>query len=157
MRQLTLPIEVAAQLLRDGSSLAVKGHDRPIHRRCEDSVVRATYPNRRSRGYVPGALPVAAPRPIVAAGAELKRTFCVARGAQAFLSPHLGDLGSGGGGRPDAAASPRHPREEQRESSDREPNEEDDEEDDEPRAGLGNSGRLWLRRAAKGGEGDRRY
>jgi len=75
---------------------AFLAHDRPIHRRCEDSVVRAVYPVRRSRGYVPGALPlpVAAPRPIVAAGAELKSTFCVARGAQAFLSPHLGDLDS---------------------------------------------------------------
>ena len=39
-------------------------------------------------------LPVAAPRPIVAAGAELKSTFCVARGGEAFLSPHLGDLDS---------------------------------------------------------------
>ncbi|HXH88173.1 MAG TPA: carbamoyltransferase HypF [Gaiellaceae bacterium] len=75
---------------------AFLAHDRPIHRRCEDSVVRAAYQIRRSRGYVPGALPlpVAAPRPIVAAGAELKSTFCVARGAQAFLSPHLGDLDS---------------------------------------------------------------
>ena len=31
-------------------------------------------------------------RPIVAAGAELKATFCVARGGEAFLSAHLGDL-----------------------------------------------------------------
>jgi hydrogenase maturation protein HypF len=71
-------------------------HDRPIHRRCEDSVVRAGFPLRRSRGYAPDAirLPVAATRPIVAVGAELKSTFCVARGADAFLSPHLGDLDS---------------------------------------------------------------
>jgi len=69
-------------------------HDRPIHRRCEDSVVRATFPIRRSRGFVPEGLPlpVAASAPTVAAGAELKSTFCVARGAEAFLSPHLGDL-----------------------------------------------------------------
>jgi hydrogenase maturation protein HypF len=69
-------------------------HDRPIHRRCEDSVVRAAFPLRRSRGFAPSALalPVAAPHPIVAAGAELKSTFCVACGAEAFLSPHLGDL-----------------------------------------------------------------
>jgi hydrogenase maturation protein HypF len=71
-------------------------HDRPIHRRCEDSVVRASFPVRRSRGYVPTALPlpVEAAQPIVAAGAELKSTFCVARGREAFLSAHLGDLDS---------------------------------------------------------------
>jgi hydrogenase maturation protein HypF len=71
-------------------------HDRPIHRRCEDSVVRAAFPVRRSRGFVPNALPLPAraSRPIVAAGAELKSTFCVARGAEAFLSAHLGDLDS---------------------------------------------------------------
>jgi hydrogenase maturation protein HypF len=69
-------------------------HDRPIHRRCEDSVVRVEFPLRRSRGLVPGALPlpVATPVPLVAAGPELKATFCVARGSEAFLSPHLGDL-----------------------------------------------------------------
>jgi hydrogenase maturation protein HypF len=68
-------------------------HDRPIHRRCEDSVVRTGFPLRRSRGYAPAALPLpAASRPIVATGAELKSTFCVAREGQAFLSPHLGDL-----------------------------------------------------------------
>jgi hydrogenase maturation protein HypF len=71
-------------------------HDRQIHRRCEDSVVRAHFPIRRSRGFVPTALPlpVSAEPTIVAAGAELKSTFCVARGGEAFLSPHLGDLDS---------------------------------------------------------------
>jgi hydrogenase maturation protein HypF len=73
---------------------AFLAHDRPIHRRCEDSVVRAGFPVRRSRGFAPSALrlPVAARRTIVAAGAELKSTFCVVRGAEAFVSPHLGDL-----------------------------------------------------------------
>jgi hydrogenase maturation protein HypF len=80
-------------------------HDRPIHRRCEDSVVRAGFPMRRSRGYAPSSLrlPVPLERPIVAAGAELKSTFCVARGAEAFLSSHLGDLTS-----EDAHAAFRH-------------------------------------------------
>lgn len=75
---------------------AFLAHDRPIHRRCEDSVVRAEFPVRRSRGYTPSALPLPVPaaRPLVAAGAELKSTFCVATGAGAFLSPHLGDLDS---------------------------------------------------------------
>ena len=56
--------------------------------------MRAAFPLRRSRGLVPAPLPlpVPAPRPLVAAGPELKATFCVARGAEAFLSPHLGDL-----------------------------------------------------------------
>jgi hydrogenase maturation protein HypF len=77
-----------------GIADAFLAHDRPIHRRCEDSVVRRQFPVRRSRGYVPAALPLplAAPCPVVAAGAELKSTFCVARGGDAFLSPHLGDL-----------------------------------------------------------------
>ena len=75
---------------------AFLAHDRPIHRRCEDSVVRALFPIRRSRGYAPAAIPLPVPArsPIVAAGAELKSTFCVARGHDAFLSPHLGDLDS---------------------------------------------------------------
>ena len=70
------------------------GHDRPIHRRCEDSVVRAAFPLRRSRGYTPDALPLTVHRgsPVLAVGAELKSTFCVARSGEAFLSPHLGDL-----------------------------------------------------------------
>lgn len=73
---------------------AFLSHDRPIERRCEDSVVRAAFPIRRSRGYAPAALPlpVSAAAPLVATGAELKSTFCVVRGDQAFLSPHLGDL-----------------------------------------------------------------
>ena len=69
-------------------------HDRPIHRRCEDSVVRASFPLRRSRGHAPDwlALPRRAARPLIATGAELKATFCVAHGSRAWLSAHLGDL-----------------------------------------------------------------
>jgi hydrogenase maturation protein HypF len=75
---------------------AFLSHDRPIHRRCEDSVVRAGFLIRRSRGLATAALPlpVRARRPIIAVGAELKSTFCIARGGDAFLSTHLGDLGS---------------------------------------------------------------
>ncbi len=69
-------------------------HDREIYRRCEDSVVRAAFPVRRSRGLAPEplTLPRRGATPLVAAGAELKSTFCVLRGERAFLSPHLGDL-----------------------------------------------------------------
>jgi hydrogenase maturation protein HypF len=71
-------------------------HDRPIHRRCEDSVVRREFPIRRSRGFTPSALalPVPSPRPLVAVGANMKSTFCVATPDGAYLSPHLGDLDS---------------------------------------------------------------
>ena len=69
-------------------------HDRAIHRRCEDSVLRRRFPVRRSRGFVPRSLPLPVParRPLVGAGAELKSTFCVTRGGEAFFSAHLGDL-----------------------------------------------------------------
>lgn len=77
---------------------AVLTHDRPIHTRTDDSVVRARRSGRpllmrRSRGYVPAslALPLDAP-PLVACGAELKSTFCVARGARAWVGHHIGDL-----------------------------------------------------------------
>jgi hydrogenase maturation protein HypF len=83
-----------AQQRLGGIADAFLGHDRPIHRRCEDSVVRRQFPIRRSRGFVPDALPLVSARPLVAAGAELKNTFCVATAAGAFLSPHLGDLDS---------------------------------------------------------------
>ena len=78
----------------NGIADAFMSHDRPIHRRCEDSVARPAFLVRRSRGFAPAPLDLSieARVPIVAAGAELKSTFCVARGSQAFLSPHLGDL-----------------------------------------------------------------
>jgi hydrogenase maturation protein HypF len=51
-------------------------------------------PLRRSRGAVPSvlALPLAAHRHVLACGAELKSTFCVARGRRAWVSHHIGDL-----------------------------------------------------------------
>ncbi|MGH3912647.1 MAG: carbamoyltransferase HypF, partial [Pseudonocardiaceae bacterium] len=73
-------------------------HDREIHMRTDDSVVRvfrgAELPVRRSRGYAPEPLTLArsVPRPLLGCGAELKNTFCLARGRHAFVSHHIGDL-----------------------------------------------------------------
>jgi hydrogenase maturation protein HypF len=98
---------------------AVLTHDRPIHIRCDDSVVRAAgRPDdptvrglgrreapggraagglqvlRRSRGLAPEpvSLPVRTAVPILAVGAELKSTVALARADQAVVSHHLGDL-----------------------------------------------------------------
>jgi len=73
-------------------------HDRPIHVRADDSVVRAfrgrELPLRRSRGFAPQplGLPWPFPRHVLACGAELKHTFCLAKGGHAFVSHHIGDL-----------------------------------------------------------------
>jgi hydrogenase maturation protein HypF len=73
-------------------------HNRPIHLRCDDSVVRSVgghpLPLRRSRGYgpLPIPIPVRCPRPILALGGQLKSTFALGRDQQAVLSHHLGDL-----------------------------------------------------------------
>lgn len=96
-------------------------HNRPIQTRCDDSVVRIfsvprktakddtqvetnpvsqsvikkdeTLPLRRSRGYAPNPVILKwySP-PILATGAELKNTFCLARDQYAFLSHYIGDM-----------------------------------------------------------------
>ncbi len=72
-------------------------HNRAIHIRCDDLVVRANasgiMPLRRSRGYAPYPIPLPFESPpLLAAGAELKNTFCLARDTSAFMSQHIGDL-----------------------------------------------------------------
>ncbi len=88
-------------------------HNREIHTRCDDSVVRvlsdamtshesekmpASKPDniyflRRSRGYAPDSIkiPKTIP-PILATGPELKNTFCLTRQNYAFVSHHIGDM-----------------------------------------------------------------
>jgi hydrogenase maturation protein HypF len=72
-------------------------HDRPIHTRADDSVVRivrgAMQPARRARGLTPEAIPIGfdAP-PVLAVGADRKSAICITRGESAFLSQHVGDL-----------------------------------------------------------------
>lgn len=74
-------------------------HNRDIHVPCDDSVLRIASdhesPIRRSRGYAP--LPVRLAKSgacVLAAGAELKSTFCLTQQNHAFLSQHIGDMES---------------------------------------------------------------
>ncbi len=73
-------------------------HNRPIHMRCDDSVVRVLDGQqqflRRSRGYapVPVKLSRSVPMPLLACGGQMKNVFCLARDFYAFLSHHIGDL-----------------------------------------------------------------
>ncbi len=82
----------------DTVSLPVDGvldHDRPIVSRYDDSVVRSRGTTiRAARGLTPAPhrLPVAAPQPLLAVGAQLKSTFTLADGEHAVVGPHIGDL-----------------------------------------------------------------
>ena len=80
-------------------------HNRDIERRVDDSVLMTaildgdsvasrTVPLRRARGLAPAPirLPIAAPEPVLAVGAELKSTVCILADNNAVLSEHLGDL-----------------------------------------------------------------
>ncbi len=79
-------------------------HNRRIHIRTDDSVVRFpqftvhrspfTVVLRRSRGYAPAPVKTSFRfhKQILACGAELKNTFCLARDRHAFISHHIGDL-----------------------------------------------------------------
>jgi len=73
-------------------------HNRPIHMRCEDSVVRviegAPLILRRARGYAPAPerFPLQMATPTLALGGHLKAAFAYGTGDIAFVSPHFGDL-----------------------------------------------------------------
>ncbi|MGE4298150.1 MAG: carbamoyltransferase HypF [Desulfovibrionaceae bacterium] len=78
-------------------------HDRDILIRTDDSVVRvppgANAPQflRRARGFTPKPVFLAPlegpePPPVLGVGPELKNTVCVTKGAQAFVSQHIGDM-----------------------------------------------------------------
>ena len=73
-------------------------HNRRIHMRTDDSVIRVLAGKetvlRRSRGYAPAPIKTSFRfnRQILACGAELKNTFCLTRDHHAFVSHHIGDL-----------------------------------------------------------------
>ena len=76
---------------------AVLSHDRAIERRADDSVGHVVHGGfqllRRARGYAPGTVRLRrGGPPVLAVGAELKSTVCLALGSDAHMSVHLGDL-----------------------------------------------------------------
>ncbi|MDQ5814692.1 MAG: carbamoyltransferase HypF [Actinomycetota bacterium] len=77
---------------------AFLSHDRPIHIRCDDSVVlparNGAFPVRRSRGYAPQPLTLDSffDDPVLAVGGELKNTICIGAQQRAIVSHHIGDL-----------------------------------------------------------------
>jgi len=76
-------------------------HNRDIVQRMDDSVMRADGEMlRRSRGFVPDALPLppgfSDVPPLLCMGADMKNTFCLVRSGQAVMSQHFGDLGDEG-------------------------------------------------------------
>jgi hydrogenase maturation protein HypF len=76
----------------------IVSHNRPIVRRCDDSVVRVLsgkqVPVRRSRGFAP--LPVMLPfrlrKPVLALGPFMNSTIALGIGNRAYISQHIGDL-----------------------------------------------------------------
>jgi hydrogenase maturation protein HypF len=96
------------QIIDDDEALTLLGHvadfvlthDRQIATRVDDSVLRVVSGKprtwRRARGYAPSSIPLppgfsAAPD-LLAAGGQLKATFCLLRDGAVIMSPHIGDL-----------------------------------------------------------------
>lgn len=72
-------------------------HDRRIHARSDDSVLRVFRDKpifiRRSRGFVPRSVRLGQGQTqVLAVGAEQKGVICLTKGDRAFMSQHLGDL-----------------------------------------------------------------
>ena len=72
-------------------------HNRKIHTRADDSIVRVHKKNgiqvlRRARGFVPKPIKININKNIFCAGAELKSSFCIIKNNKAYLSQYIGDL-----------------------------------------------------------------
>jgi hydrogenase maturation protein HypF len=80
-----------------GIAEAFAHHNRRIHTRVDDSVVRVvlgeTMPVRRARGYAPQPVFLGGGEAeVLACGAQQKNTLCLTRAGFALPSQHLGDL-----------------------------------------------------------------
>lgn len=93
--------DASAKLKETANFLLV--HNRDIFIQCDDSVTRVFPPAgdeiiiRRARGYVPEPIRLRGfdlpeGTAVLATGAHLKNTFCIARGNQFIISQHIGDM-----------------------------------------------------------------
>lgn len=84
--------------LREFTNCGVLFHDRKIHSGYDDSIQRVVAGTgavlRRARGFAPAQLdlPFESTHSILAVGAHLKNTFCLAKDTYARMSQHLGDI-----------------------------------------------------------------
>ena len=71
-------------------------HNRPIHARCDDSIVRVVQTKeimiRKTRGYTSDTFKLAAKQEILGCGAELKNMFAITKHGRVIVSPYIGDL-----------------------------------------------------------------
>lgn len=81
-------------------------HNRQVINRCDDSVVQVmdedVLISRRSRGYVPVAIRVPVENQagfgVLGCGGEMKNTFCLIKGNEAYVSQHIGEMDIAEGG-----------------------------------------------------------
>ena len=88
--------EEAYQAL-EGIADKIVSFNRAIITRADDSVIRPISTQsvmvRRARGYCPAMIPLPYEIPCtLGLGGDLKNTFCITRGDQAFVSQHIGSL-----------------------------------------------------------------
>ena len=68
-------------------------HNRDIFMRVDDSVIKGGFFVRRSRGYVPDAIPLKDHGPeVLGVGADIKNTFTLTKESYAVPSQHIGDM-----------------------------------------------------------------
>ena len=94
------PIIHENQTAREKLSYIVDGflmHNRPIHRRIDDSVYTVVrdrpYPIRRARGFAPNPIRLSQSMPqVLGAGPQMKNNFCMTRDKYAFISHYIGEM-----------------------------------------------------------------
>lgn len=90
--------ERAASKELGDTPIGILSHNRRILRPMDDSVMKVVSGRqqfiRRARGYVPSPISVDIPGEFIAAGGDLKSSFCYIKNGLAYTSQYLGDMES---------------------------------------------------------------